>query len=57
MDVNDEEGNPVSVATGAFTIYHDNYVEEAKEYKYCIVCNHNKANVKIVLTMRNYAQI
>lgn len=39
MDVNDEDGNPVSVATGAFTIYHDDYVEEAKEYKYCIVCN------------------
>lgn len=39
MDVNDDEGNPVSVATGAFTIYHDDYIEEAKEYKYCIVCN------------------
>ncbi len=39
MDVNDEDGNPVSVATGEFTIYHDDYVEEAKEYKYCIVCN------------------
>lgn len=39
MDVNDDNGNPVSVATGAFTIYHDDYVSEAKEFKYCIVCN------------------
>lgn len=39
MDVNDENGNPVSVSTGAFTIYHDDYIAEAKEYKYCIVCN------------------
>lgn len=39
MDVNDENGNPESVATGQFTIYHDDYIAEAKEYKYCIVCN------------------
>lgn len=39
MDVNDEDGIPVSVATGAFTIYHDDYIAEAKQYKYCIVCN------------------
>lgn len=39
MDVNDEDGNPVSVATGEFTIYHDDYIAEADEYKYCIVCN------------------
>lgn len=39
MDVNDENGTPVSVAKGEFTIFHDDYIEEAKEYKYCIVCN------------------
>ena len=39
MDVNDEDGNPVSVATGSFTIYHEDYIEEAKKYKYCIICN------------------
>lgn len=39
MDVNDDDGNPVSVATGSFTIYHDDYIAEAQRYKYCIVCN------------------
>ena len=39
MDVNDESGNAVSMKTGAFTIYHDDYISEAKEFKYCIVCN------------------
>lgn len=39
MDVNDEDGNPVSTATGEFTILHDDYIAEAQEYKYCIVCN------------------
>lgn len=39
MDVNDDRGVPVSVATGSFTIYHDDYIAEAKQYKYCIVCN------------------
>jgi hypothetical protein len=39
MDVNDENGNPISVSNGEFTIFHDDYVSEAKEYKYCIVCN------------------
>ena len=39
MDVNDENGVPVSVATGSFTIYHDDYIDEAMRYKYCIVCN------------------
>ena len=24
---------------GTFAILHDNYVEEAREYKYCIICN------------------
>ena len=39
MDVNDDSGVPVSVATGSFSIYHDDYIAEAKLYKYCIVCN------------------
>lgn len=39
MDVNDDDGNPVSTATGEFTILHDDYIAEAQEYKYCIVCN------------------
>lgn len=39
MDVNDEDGEPVSVATGAFVIDHNDYITEAKLYKYCIVCN------------------
>lgn len=39
MDVNDENGVPISVATGSFTIFHDDYVSEAMRYKYCIVCN------------------
>ena len=39
MDVNDENGNPISVKTGEFTIYHDEYIEESKQYKYCIICN------------------
>ena len=25
--------------TGAFTILHDDYIAEAQEYKYCIICN------------------
>lgn len=39
MDVNDDSGVPVSVTTGSFSIYHDDYIAEAKLYKYCIVCN------------------
>lgn len=39
MDVNDDSGVPVSVATGSFSIYHDDYIAETKLYKYCIVCN------------------
>ena len=42
MDVNDENGVPISVASGEFTIYHDDYIAEAKQYKYCIVCNSMK---------------
>ena len=39
MDVEDEDGNVQTVSQGEFTIYHDDYINEAKEYKYCIVCN------------------
>lgn len=39
MDVNDDDGNPVSVSTGEFAIYHEDYINEAGLYKYCIVCN------------------
>ncbi len=39
MDVNDENGNPVSVSSGSFTILHDDYIAESMEFKYCIVCN------------------
>ena len=39
MDVQNDEGGTTSVATGEFTIYHDEYIEEAKRFKYCIVCN------------------
>lgn len=28
-----------TIATGAFEILHDDYINEAQEYKYCIVCN------------------
>lgn len=27
------------IEEGAFTILHDDYIEEAQEYKYCIICN------------------
>ena len=27
------------IEEGTFTILHDNYIEEAQEYKYCIICN------------------
>lgn len=39
MDVENEDGELESVSTGEFTIYHDDYISEAKLYKYCIVCN------------------
>lgn len=34
----DQRDNPI-IEEGAFTILHDDYIEEAQEYKYCIVCN------------------
>lgn len=27
------------IEEGTFTILHDDYIEEAREYKYCIICN------------------
>ena len=39
MDVMNSSGSIQSVSTGEFTIFHEDYVNEAKEYKYCIVCN------------------
>ncbi len=39
MDVQNEAGELESVSTGEFTIFHDDYIAEAKRYKYCIVCN------------------
>ena len=34
----DKRDNSV-IEEGRFTILHDDYIEEAQEYKYCIVCN------------------
>ena len=34
----DERDNSIT-EEGTFAILHDNYVEEAREYKYCIICN------------------
>lgn len=39
MDVNDDDGNPVSVQEGEFVISHDEYIENASLYKYCLLCN------------------
>lgn len=39
MDVQNENGETETVSTGEFTIYHEDYIAEAKQYKYCIVCN------------------
>lgn len=39
MDVKNDDDELESIATGEFTIYHDDYIAEAKRYKYCIVCN------------------
>jgi hypothetical protein len=30
---------PTIVEDGNFTILHDDYIAEAKEYKYCLICN------------------
>ena len=34
----DKRDNSI-IEEGTFTIFHDDYVEEAQEYKYCIICN------------------
>lgn len=28
-----------TIERGEFTVLHDNYIDEAQEYKYCIICN------------------
>lgn len=33
------EGETDTIETGEFTILHDDYVAEALEYKYCLLCN------------------
>lgn len=35
----EQDGEKVIKETGQFVVYHDEYIEEAQEYKYCIVCN------------------
>lgn len=37
-DLEDLRDNTI-IKEGAFTILHDDYVNEAQEYKYCIICN------------------
>lgn len=39
MDVNNEEGIAESVETGEFVIEHDDYIENAPLFKYCLLCN------------------
>ena len=39
MDVKNDKGSFETVSSGEFTIYHDDYLNEAKRFKYCIVCN------------------
>ena len=34
----DQRDNSI-IEEGTFTILHDDYIEEAQEYKYCIICN------------------
>lgn len=34
----DQRNNSI-IEEGKFTILHDDYIEEAQEYKYCIICN------------------
>ena len=45
------------IEEGTFTILHDDYIEKAQEYKYCIVCNTMKPleffSPVIVLGSRN----
>lgn len=39
MDVNDDNGEAVSVQEGEFVVSHDEYIENAALYKYCLICN------------------
>ncbi len=39
MDVNNDNGDAVSVQEGEFVISHDEYIENAPLYKYCLICN------------------
>lgn len=39
MDVNDDNGNATSVQEGEFIVSHDEYIENAPLYKYCLLCN------------------
>lgn len=39
MDVNDENGNQTSVEEGEFVVSHDEYIENAPLFKYCLICN------------------
>ncbi len=38
MDVNNEMGEAVSVQEGEFVVSHDEYIENAPLYKYCLLC-------------------
>ena len=39
MDVNDDNGDAVSVQEGEFVVSHDEYIENTALYKYCLICN------------------
>ena len=39
MDVNNDNGEAVSVQEGEFVVSHDEYIENAPLYKYCLICN------------------
>lgn len=39
LEIKDENNNYTAVKSGEFTIYHDDYINEASLYKYCIICN------------------
>ena len=39
MVVENKNGDLKPVSTGEFTIFHEDYVAEAKRFKYCILCN------------------
>ena len=42
MDVNDENGVPQTVQAGEFLIEHEDYVDHAHLFKYCLLCNQLK---------------